>query len=198
MVIIGLTGSIAMGKSVTSQIFNSYGVPVFNADKCVHQLLGPNGKLVSRIEEMFYEALVKINNIKYIDRVKLGSIVFKDKKKRRELEELIHPYVGRERKKWKEWAERNKFKAICYDVPLLFETQGEKFCNVVVVVSAPFFIQKQRALGRENMTKQKFNNILKNQMSDKEKRKRADFIVNSGIGYRFTRNQVKDILLKVY
>jgi dephospho-CoA kinase len=198
MVIIGLTGSIAMGKSVTSQIFNSYGVPVFNADKCVHQLLGPNGKLVSRIEEMFYEALVKINNIKYIDRVKLGSIVFKDKKKRRKLEELIHPYVGRERKKWKEWAERNKFKAICYDVPLLFETQGEKFCNVVVVVSAPFFIQKQRALGRENMTKQKFNNILKNQMSDKEKRKRADFIVNSGIGYRFTRNQVKDILLKVY
>ena len=198
MVIIGLTGSIAMGKSVTSQIFNSYGVPVFNADKCVHQLLGPNGKLVSIIGEMFYEALVKKNNIKYIDRVKLGSIVFKDKNKRRELEELIHPYVGRERKKWKEWAERNKFKAICYDVPLLFETQGEKFCNVVVVVSAPFFIQKQRALGRENMTKQKFNNILKNQMSDKEKRKRADFIVNSGIGYRFTRNQVKDILLKVY
>jgi dephospho-CoA kinase len=198
MVIIGLTGSIAMGKSVTSQIFNSYGVPVFNADKCVHQLLGPNGKLVSRIGEMFYEALVKKKNIKYIDRVKLGSIVFKDKKKRRELEELIHPHVGRERKKWKEWAERNKFKAICYDVPLLFETQGEKFCNVVVVVSAPFFIQKQRALGRENMTKQKFNNILKNQMSDKEKRKRADFIVNSGIGYRFTRNQVKDILLKVY
>ena len=198
MVIIGLTGSIAMGKSVTSQIFNSYGVPVFNADKCVHQLLGPNGKLVSRIGEMFSEALVKKKNIKYIDRVKLGSIVFKDKKKRRELEELIHPHVGIERKKWKEWAERNKFKAICYDVPLLFETQGEKFCNVVVVVSAPFFIQKQRALGRENMTKQKFNNILKNQMSDKEKRKRADFIVNSGIGYRFTRNQVKDILLKVY
>ena len=196
MVIIGLTGSIAMGKSVTSQIFNSYGVPVFNADKCVHQLLGPNGKLVSRIGEMFSEALVKKKNIKYIDRVKLGSIVFKDKKKRRELEELIHPHVGIERKKWKEWAERNKFKAICYDVPLLFETQGEKFCNVVVVVSAPFFIQKQRALGRENMTKQKFNNILKNQMSDKEKRKRADFIVNSGIGYRFTRNQVKDILVK--
>ena len=198
MVIIGLTGSIAMGKSVTSQIFNSYGVPVFNADKCVHQLLGLNGKLVSLIGTIFSETLVTTKNIKYIDRVKLGSIVFKDKKKRRELEDIIHPQVGIERKKWKEWAERHRFKAICYDVPLLFETEGEKLCNVVVVVSAPFFIQKQRALGRENMTKQKFNNILKNQMSDKEKRKRADFIVNSGIGYRFTRNQVKDILLKVY
>ena len=196
MIIIGLTGSLAMGKSATSQIFNSYGVPVFNADKCVHQLLGPNGKLVSIIGTMFSETLVTTNNIEYIDRVKLGSIVFKDKKKRRELEDIIHPQVGIERKKWKEWAERNKFKAICYDVPLLFETQGEKFCNVVVVVSAPFFIQKQRALGRKNMTTQKFNNILKNQISDKEKRKRADFIVNSGIGYRFTRNQVKDILLK--
>ncbi|MBT7542482.1 MAG: dephospho-CoA kinase, partial [Gammaproteobacteria bacterium] len=87
---------------------------------------------------------------------------------------------------------------ICYDVPLLFETQGEKFCDVIVVVSAPFFIQKQRALSRTNMTEEKFNNILKTQMSDTEKRKRADFIVNSGIGYRFTRDQVKDILLRAF
>ena len=198
MLIIGLTGSIAMGKSATSKTFNSYGVPVFNADKCVHKLLGPNGKLVSIIGKRFVGTLVKTTNIKYIDRVKLGSIIFNDEKKKIELESIVHPQVGIERKKWKEWAQRQRFKAICYDVPLLFETQGEKFCDVIVVVSAPFFIQKQRALSRTNMTEEKFNNILKTQMSDIEKRKRADFIVNSGIGYRFTRGQVKDILLRVF
>ena len=198
MLIIGLTGSIAMGKSTTSKTFNSYGVPVFNADKCVHKLLGPNGKLVSIIGKRFSGTLVKHTHIKYIDRVKLGSIIFNEEKKKIELENIIHPQVGRERKKWKEWAQRQRFKAICYDVPLLFETQGEKLCDVIVVVSAPFFIQKQRALSRINMTEEKFNNILKTQMPDTEKRKRADFIVNSGIGYRFTRDQVKDILLKAF
>ena len=196
MVIIGLTGSIAMGKSATSKIFQSYGVPVFNADDCVHKLIGPNGKLVSLIGQRFIGTLVKNKNIQYINRVKLGNIVFKDKKKRNELEAIIHPQIGIERKKWKEQAQRHRSKAICYDVPLLFETKGERLCNFVVVVSAPLFVQRHRALNRPNMTEEKFNNILKNQISDIEKRKRADFIVNSGIGYRFTRNQVHNILLR--
>ena len=196
MVIIGLTGSIAMGKSATSKIFKSYGVPVFNADECVHQLIGPNGKLVSIIGHRFEGTLINNNNIEYIDRVKLGSLVFKDKIKKNELESIIHPQVSIERKKWKEQAQRQRSKAICYDVPLLFETKGEKLCNFVVVVSAPYFVQKHRALSRPDMTEKKFNNILKSQISDKEKRKRADFIVNSGIGYRFTRNQVHDIILR--
>ena len=197
MVIIGLTGSIAMGKSATSKIFNSYGIPVFNADDCVHQLIGPNGKLVSLIGHMFEGTLVKNNNIEHINRVKLGSIVFKDKKKRNELEKIIHPQVSIERKKWKELAQRRRSKAICYDVPLLFETKGEKFCKYVVVVSAPYFVQRHRALNRADMTEKKFSDILKNQIPDKEKRKRADFIVNSGIGHRFTRNQVHNIILRI-
>jgi len=196
MVIIGLTGSIAMGKSATSKIFKSYGVPVFNADECVHQLIGPNGKLVSIIGHRFEGTLINNNNIEYIDRVKLGSLVFKDKIKKNELESIIHPQVSIERKKWKEQAQRQRSKAICYDVPLLFETKGEKLCNFVVVVSAPYFVQKHRALSRPDMTEKKFNNILKSQISDKEKRKRADFIVNSGIGHRFTRNQVHNIILR--
>jgi len=197
MIIIGLTGSIAMGKSATANIFNSYGVPIFNADSCVHKLLGANGKLVSIIGKTFPGTLEKQTNIKYINREKLGRIVFNNKKNRQALEQIIHPQVGIERKKWKEWAERERFKAICYDIPLLFETNGEKSCNIIVVVSAPFFIQQQRALNRPYMNKKKFYNILKTQLSDKEKRKRADFIVNTGIGYRYTRNQVKKILLKV-
>ena len=196
MVIIGLTGSIAMGKSATSKMFKSFGIPVFNADECVHKLMGKNGKLVSIIGHKFKGTLVKNNNIEYINRVKLGSLVFKDRKKRKELESIIHPQVSIERKKWKEQAQRQRSKAICYDIPLLFETKGEKLCNFVVVVSAPYFVQKHRVLNRPNMTEKKFNNILKNQISDKEKRKRADFIVNSGIGYRFTRNQVHNIILR--
>ena len=196
MVVIGLTGSIAMGKSATSKIFKSYGVPVFNADDCVHQLIGPNGKLVSLIGQRFIGTLEKNKNLQYINRVKLGNIVFKDKKKKKELESIIHPQVSIERKKWKEQAQRQRSKAICYDVPLLYETKGEKLCNFVVVVSAPLFVQKHRALNRPDMTEKKFNNILKNQISDKEKRKRADFIVNSGLGYRFARNQVHNILLR--
>jgi dephospho-CoA kinase len=196
MVIIGLTGSIAMGKSATSKIFQSYGVPVFNADDCVHKLIGPNGKLVSLIGRRFIGTLEKNKNLQYINRVKLGNIVFKDKKKKKELESIIHPQVTIERKKWREQAQRQRSKAICYDVPLLYETKGEKLCNFVVVVSAPLFVQKHRALNRPDMTEKKFNNILKNQISDKEKRKRADFIVNSGIGYRFARNQVHNILLR--
>ena len=196
MVVIGLTGSIAMGKSATSKIFKSYGVPVFNADDCVHHLIGPNGKLVSLIGQRFIGTLEKNKNLQYINRVKLGNIVFKDKKKKKELESIIHPQVSIERKKWKEQAQRQRSKAICYDVPLLYETKGEKICNFVVVVSAPLFVQKHRALNRADMTEKKFNNILKNQISDKEKRKRADFIVNSGLGYRFARNQVHNILLR--
>ena len=152
MVVIGLTGSIAMGKSATSKIFKSYGVPVFNADDCVHQLIGPNGKLVSLIGQRFIGTLEKNKNSQYINRVKLGNIVFKDKKKKKELESIIHPQVSIERKKWKEQAQRQRSKAICYDVPLLYETKGEKLCNFVVVVSAPLFVQKHRALNRADMT----------------------------------------------
>ena len=94
MIIIGLTGSIAMGKSATSKIFKSYGVPVFNADDCVHQLIGPNGKLVPVVGHKFKGTLVKSNNVEYINRVKLGSIVFKDRKKRNEHERIIHPQVS--------------------------------------------------------------------------------------------------------
>ena len=197
MIIIGLTGSIAMGKSATAKIFSSIGVPVFDADFCVHELMGLNGKLVPKIAKEFPETQEKIKNRKYINRVKLGNIVFKSNIMKRKLENIIHPQVGKERKKWTEWATRQRYRIICYDIPLLYETKGEKSCDEVVVVSAPLLIQKQRALKRKNMDLKKFNNILKTQMPDADKRKRSDFIVNSGNGYRFSRNQVENIVKKL-
>ena len=126
-----------------------------------------------------------------------GYIKFNNKKMKRTLENIIHPQIGRERKKWTEQAIRRREKIICYDVPLLFETKGEKAVDEVIVVSAPYFIQRQRALNRKNMDLKKLNNILKTQMPDKDKRKRADFVVNTGNGHRFSRNQVKYIIKKL-
>ena len=197
MIIIGLTGSIAMGKSVTAKIFSSLGVPVFDADHCVHELIGLNGKLVPVIAKEFPETLEKIKSSKYINRIKLGNIVFKNNYMKLKLENIIHPQVGKERKKWTERAVRQRHKIICYDIPLLFETKGEKACDEIVVVSAPALIQKQRALKRKNMDLKKFNNILRTQMPDADKRKRSDFIVNSGNGFRFSRNQVENIVKKL-
>ena len=194
MIVIGLTGSIAMGKSATANIFNSFGVPVFDADRCVHELIGFKGKLVPIIAKEFPSTLETKGNFRYINRVKLGNIIFKNDNLKIKLEKIIHPEIGKERKRWKEAAIRQRHKIICYDVPLLFETNGERSCDGVVVVSAPLFIQRQRALKRKNMNLQKLNKILKTQMPDEHKRKRADFIVNTGNGLRFSRNQVKNII----
>ena len=197
MIILGLTGSIAMGKSATADIFAAYGVPVFDADKCVHQLIGFNGRLVPLIAKEFPSTLEKVKNYRFINRAKLGDIVFNNKKMKRTLENIIHPHIGRERKKWRQQAIRRREKIICYDVPLLFETNGEKAVDEVIVVSAPYFIQRQRALRRKNMDQKKLDNILKSQIPDKDKRKRADFVVNTGNGHRFSRNQVKNIIKKL-
>ena len=109
----------------------------------------------------FPSTLEKTKNYRFINRVKLGNIVFNNKKLKRNLENIIHPQIGRERKKWMEQAIRRREKIICYDVPLLFETKGEKAVDEVIVVSAPHFIQRQRALKRKNMDSNKLNNILK-------------------------------------
>lgn len=194
MIVIGLTGSIAMGKSATANIFKSFGIPVFDADKCVHELMGLNGKLVPIIAKEFPSVLEEKTKFKFINRAKLSNIIFKNDILKNKLETIIHPQIGKERKKWKEKAIRQRHKLVCYDIPLLFETKGEKICDGVVVVSAPSFIQKQRALRRKNMNLKKLKNILKSQMPDEDKRKRADFIVNTGNGIRFSRNQVANII----
>ena len=197
MITIGLTGSIGMGKSATANLFKDFGVPVFDADKCVHEILINNISIIKAIYNYFPEVMIRHKGKNFIDRKILGNIVFKDNNKKKVLERIIHPEVNLQRKKWLYLAKRQKQKLICYDVPLLFETKGEKAVDEVIVVSAPYFIQRQRALKRKNMDQKKLNNILKTQMPDKDKRKRADFVVNTGNGHRFSRNQVKNIIKKL-
>ena len=170
---------------------------MFDADACVHKFLQIKGSLVNTIGNIFPKSIKKSNGNKYIDRKVLGDIVFRDKEKRKILEDIIHPEVNNQRKKWKYFVQREGYRVICFDVPLLFETKGEKYCDYIVVASCPFFIQKQRVLARKNMTMQKFYHILNNQISDHVKRKKADFVINTGNGYRFSRNQVNNVINKI-
>ena len=196
MIIIGLTGSIAMGKSTTAKFLEEQGVPVFDADRCVHSLLGPRGQKVSMVAKHFPASYVKTNGLGYIDRKILGEIVFSDNAKRKVLERIIHPEVNRRRASWLGWAKRRRLRAVCYDIPLLFETKGEEKCDIVIVVTAPFFLQKQRAMKRKNMNKTKFENILRQQVPEQKKIKLADYIVKTGLGFRQTRNQIKFVIDK--
>ena len=194
MIIIGLTGSIAMGKSTAAKFLEEQGIPVFDADRCVHSLLGPKGLKVSIVAKHFPASYVKTNGLGYIDRKILGEIVFSDKVKRKRLEQIIHPEVNKRRASWLAWAKRRRLRAVCYDIPLLFETKGDEKFDIVIVVTAPFFLKKQRAMKRKNMNKAKFENILRQQTPEQKKIKLADYIVKTGLGFRQTRNQIKFVI----
>tara|TARA_Y100001970_G_C14009482_1_gene737629 strand:+ start:214 stop:807 length:594 start_codon:yes stop_codon:yes gene_type:complete len=190
---LGLTGSIGMGKTRTTLMFKYLGVPVFEADRKVHELFNKNIKLIKLIEKNF-DGVVKNNNI---NRKTLGNIVFQNKKKKEILENLVHPYVRFERKKFTMNAIKNQFPIVLYDIPLLFETKSEKYYDYVIVVSASKFIQKKRVLNRAGMTKEIFKNINMSQMSDYKKRNRADFIIYSGLGVSHAFRNVKLIISKI-
>ena len=188
MIILGLTGSIGMGKSATAKMFAEEGVPVHDADAVVHRLY--DGEAVAAIEVAFPGTT---GNGK-VDREKLGKRVLGDTAAMKRLESIVHPLVGQAREKFLAEAERSGAKVAVLDIPLLFETQGDTGCDATVVVSAPPEVQRARAFERPGMTEQKFAAILAKQMPDAEKRKRADFVVDTSKGYDFARAQVRDIL----
>lgn len=190
MMIVGLTGSIGMGKSATAKMFMDAGVPVFDSDATVHKLQKKNGAAIPMIEAAFPD-VVKDG---VLDRAKLGAQVFSDPSAKKKLESIIHPMVGTERAKFFEKAERDGAKFIVLDVPLLFETSGDKGCHKVVVVSAPTDIQRQRVLSRPGMTEEKFEHILGQQMPDAEKRARANYIVETDKGLEYAEKQVAQII----
>lgn len=190
MIIVGLTGSIGMGKSETAKMFAANGVPVFDADAVVHTLQAKDGKALGPIEETFH-GVVKDG---VLDRAKLGSLVFTDVDAKKKLEAIIHPMVAEERVAFFDAAEAAKAPFFVLDVPLLFETGGNKACDKVVVVSAPEHIQKERVLARSGMTVEKFEHIVSQQTPDAEKRARADYIVDSGKGIEHAEQQVADII----
>ena len=191
MFILGLTGSIGMGKSTTAQMFAEAGVPVQDADAVVHRLY--EGEATPLIEAAFPGTTADGK----VDRVKLGQRVLGDSVAIKRLEQIVHPLVAAARERFLSEAERNGAAVAVLDIPLLFETKGDERCDAVVVVSAPADMQRQRAMGRPGMTEQKLAAIMANQTADADKRQRADFLVDTSQGFDHARTQVRDILAQV-
>lgn len=194
MKIIGLTGSIGMGKSVTANLLRRLGIPVHDSDAAVHHLLSPRGAAFKIVAQTFSEAWDKKNHL--IDRRKLGEIIFSDPDKKRLLESILHPYVWRSQRQFILRCQRMGKKRVVLDIPLLYETGAERRCDSVIVVTAPSFVQRLRVLSRSNMTPEKFAAILAAQAPDVEKRRRADIVIQTGLGKAFTLKKLKEFLRK--
>ena len=188
MFILGLTGSIGMGKSATATMFAEAGVPVHDADAVVHRLY--EGEATPLIEAAFPGT----TSGGKVDRSKLGQRVLGDKDALARLEVIVHPLVLQARESFLATAEQSGAPVALLDVPLLFETGGDKRCDAVVVVSAPADVQRARVFERPDMTDAKFAAILAKQMPDAEKRARADFVVDTSQGFDAARAQVREIL----
>lgn len=190
MLVLGLTGSIGMGKSTAAEMFRRLGIPVHDADASVHSLFQAGGLAVAPIFQRFPDAVVD----DAVDRERLGRIVFGDAAALRDLEAIVHPLVRRERDRFLDLQRRARRRAAVLDIPLLFETGGEDICDYVFVVSAPAFLQRQRVLARPGMTAERLSSILKKQMPDGEKRRRADYVLQTGLGRAATVRTIKKIL----
>ncbi len=190
MLILGLTGSIGMGKSTTAAMFEAEGVPVYDSDAAVHALYAAGGAAVAPVEAAFPGVLTD----GAIDRAKLSAKVVGNPEAMAKLEAIVHPLVGADRIGFFQKAQAEGRDIVALDVPLLFETGGEKSVHKVVVVSAPPEVQRARVLARPEMTPEKFEAILARQLPDAEKRARADFVIDTGQGVEHARQQVRDLL----
>jgi dephospho-CoA kinase len=188
MIVLGLTGSIGMGKSTTAKLFAEAGVPVYDADAAVHGLY--EGEAVPAIEAAFPGTTMNGK----VDRNKLSAQVVHDQAAIRRLEQIVHPMLGASRQKFLDDAEKSGAPVAVIDVPLLFETGGERRVDAVVVVTTTPEIQRQRILARDNMTGEKLDAILMRQLPDAEKRQRADFVVDTSHGLDPVRARIRDIL----
>ena len=192
MIKIGLTGSIGMGKTETGKIFSEFGFPLYNADNAVHRLYTPGQKGAEKIKETFPAA---INPDGSVNRENLSKEVLGDTEKIKILEGIIHPLVGEDREIF--FLENSNAHAVVLDIPLLFETGGEKYVDIIVVVDVPKDIQEKRVLSRPNMTKEKFEKIIAEQMPNELKKEKADFVVNTSVGIEDARRQVGEIVKKI-
>jgi dephospho-CoA kinase len=188
MIILGLTGSIGMGKSTTAKLFAEAGVPVYDADAAVHRLY--EGEAVPAIEAAFPGTTIGGK----VDRARLSALVVHDPAAMQQLERIVHPMLGASRKKFLDEAERSGAPVAVVDVPLLYETGGENRVDAVVVVTTSPEVQRERILARDNMSGEKLEAILARQLPDLEKRKRADFVVDTSHGLDPVRARIRDIL----
>jgi len=190
MVILGLTGSIAMGKSTVAAMFRAEHVPVFDADATVHRLMAPGGAAVTSVARAFPESLKG----DAIDRKVLGSLVFGHTSRLKVLEGIIHPLVARERGRFLGLMRRQRRRLVVLDIPLLFEARRARLCDVVAVVSAPRWHQRHRLHHHRGMTAARARAILSAQMPDALKRRKADIVIHTGVSLWATRRQVRRIV----
>lgn len=188
--ILGLTGSIGMGKSTVASQFKALGVPVVDADAIVHALLAPKGAAFAAVAQAFPEVVKK----GIIDRQHLGKTVFADASQLKRLEAILHPLVRQRLKETIRQARYQRRLLLVLEIPLLFEIHAEVLCDAVVVVTAPAFIQRQRVLARPGMSETKFKQIVAQQVPDREKRHRADAVISTGLGKAASWRQVKTLL----
>ncbi len=185
--VLGLTGSIGMGKSATAAVFRRLGIPVHDADAAVHRLY--RGRAASLIERAFPGTLME----GAVDRAKLGAAVLNDPARLKALEAIVHPLVREEEENFLKGVAATAPLAVL-DIPLLFETGGDKRCDATLVVTAPPHVQRERVLARPGMTEDKFSAILSKQMPDADKRARAHFLVDTSRGFGSAEAQVRSIL----
>jgi dephospho-CoA kinase len=190
MKVIGLTGSIGMGKTTAARLFRRRGIPVYDADRAVHGLSAKGGRAVPAIAAAFPGTVVD----GAVDRKKLGALVFGNPEALKRLEAILHPLVAKERQVFLRRARARRKKAVLLDIPLLFETGNDALADVIVVVSAPAFLQTARVMKRPGMTAEKLAGILSHQMADAEKRRRADLVVRTGAGQRPALRQIDRLL----
>lgn len=188
--VIGLTGGIGMGKSTAARILNNIGMPIYNADKVVHDLLGKRGGAARAVADLFPESVRRGK----INRKILGSLVFGKADKLVQLEKILHPLVHRAERDFLAKARREKSRAGILEIPLMFETGADQRCDIVICVTAPRSVQEARVMRRKGMTREKYKAILRHQMSDRQKRKLADHVVHTGKGYADTKRQLFAIL----
>lgn len=198
MIVLGVTGSIGMGKSTVSKMLAEMGIPVHDADAAVHKMLAAGGAGVAPVGALFPAALAQDAEGKdYIDRAALGKIVFADAEKKKALEQILHPMVQQDSAAFRAEKEAEGHKLVVFDIPLLYETGGEKRVDAVLVVTAPAEVQKARVMARPGMTEERFNHVLSQQTPDADKRARADYLVTTDIGLDDTREQLKKIVEKI-
>jgi dephospho-CoA kinase len=191
MVVLGLTGSAAMGKSATAEMFKAEGIPIFDADAEVHRLY--EDEAAAAIEAAFPRVTVDGR----VDRERLSATVVNDPDALKRLEAVVHPLVRAAEEKFRAGARAKGAKVVVLNTPLLFETGGDKRVDAVVVVTAPGEVQRARLFARPNMTEEKFRAMLARQVPDSEKRRRADFLIDTSHGFDAARAEVRSILKSI-
>lgn len=195
MIIVGLTGSIGMGKSTCSDMLRKMGIPIHDADATVHELMAGGGAAVKAVAALCPEALAMDEQGRdFIDRKVLGRHMFADPALKKAVEDVLYPLVRESEEQFLIEREKEGYRLVVFDVPLLFETGWDARVDKTICVSAPPEVQKARVMARPGMTEQRFNDVLKAQMPDAEKRAKADYVVDTGVGLEDTRRQLQEIV----